>query len=259
MSMSPDRHQAADGAPRRFQTTIWDDIRRARTLHAARRRDAMETILGRYWQPVFWYLRYKGHDPERAKDLTQGFFTDIVLVRDLVAHADKKKGRFRTFLLVALDRYCVNEYRKEAADKRTPPGGLLSLDDTELGDVPCFDEALSPEQAYDYVWACTLLDATLGDVERACREDGKATHWAVFHERVVRPILEGAVPPPLEQVCRRYEIPNETQASNMQITVKRRFQTALKNRVREMVGSDAEVDDEIQVLMTLLAECGAGP
>jgi len=256
--MSPDRHQAADEAPRRFQTTIWDDLRRARTLNAARRRDALGTVIGRYWRPVFWYLQYKGYDQERARDLTQGFFADIVLGRDLVAHADEEKGRFRTFLLVALDRYRTSEYRKATAAKRAPAEGLLRLDDDELSDVPCFDEALSPEQAYDYAWACTLLDDALAAVERACRDDGMETHWVVFREKVLKPIMEGVEPPPLKEVCEAYGIPDEAQASNMGITVKRRFQAALRDRVKKMVASDAEVDDEIQALMTILAECGAG-
>ena len=48
-------------------------------------------LLQRYWKPVYCYLRHKGHTNEIAKDLTQGFFHEIVLGRELIQQADKTK------------------------------------------------------------------------------------------------------------------------------------------------------------------------
>ena len=38
---------------------------------------------------------------EDTKDLTQGFFHEVVLDRNLIQRADQVKGRFRSFLLHA--------------------------------------------------------------------------------------------------------------------------------------------------------------
>ena len=90
----------------------------ARTGDDVHRKEAVGAILERYWKPVYCYLRRKGHDNEAAKDITQGFFCDVVLSRNLVPQADPTKGRFRTFLLTALDRYVIDRHRKEAAQVR---------------------------------------------------------------------------------------------------------------------------------------------
>ena len=113
------------GTNEAFDTTHWTTIFSARTLDDGRRRESVERLLGRYWKPVYCYLRRKGHDNEAAKDLTQGFFQEVVLGRDLVQKAESQKGRFRTFLLTALDHYVTSVYRADAAKKRRPEEGLV--------------------------------------------------------------------------------------------------------------------------------------
>ena len=56
-------------------------------------------LINKYWKPVYCYLRRQGHNNEQAKDLTQGFFYQVVLGRDLFNKADETRGRFRTFRL----------------------------------------------------------------------------------------------------------------------------------------------------------------
>jgi hypothetical protein len=72
------------------------------------------------------------------------------------------------------------------------------------------------------------------------------------------PILEGQTPPPLSALCAEHRIPDEAKASNMVVTVKRRFRTTLRRHVRQAVGSDAEVEEEICDLMQILSKSGAG-
>ena len=93
------------GSGNQFPNTVslWSQFIRARTSDESRRRAIMGRLADAYWKPVYCYLRYKGYDNERAKDLTQGFFCDIVLERDIFQQADLDKGRFRTFLLTTLN------------------------------------------------------------------------------------------------------------------------------------------------------------
>jgi len=236
-----------------FEATDWSAILRARTEDPARRRDAVGGILGRYWKPVYGYLRRKGYPNDDAKDLTQGFFAAVVLGRGLVQRADPARGRFRTFLLTALDRYATSVRRAKTARKRAPAGGLVSLDGIEgLADAePAPGQ--TPEQAFHHAWAAALLDRVLAEVREACATDGKAAHWSVFDARVVRPILEGTDPPPLPGLCVALRIADEAAASNMIVTVKRRFQAALRRHVAGDVAGEADVDAEIRDLMAILA------
>ncbi|MBE3124006.1 MAG: hypothetical protein IMZ65_04310, partial [Planctomycetes bacterium] len=91
-----------------FETTRWTEIVSARAGDDDRRREALDRILARYWKPVYCWLRRKGYGNEAAKDLTQGFFHEVVVKRGLVAKADRARGRFRAFLLTALRRYATS-------------------------------------------------------------------------------------------------------------------------------------------------------
>ena len=72
------------GVEHKFQKTRWSEIHDAKTLDETRRRAAVGCLMQKYWKPVYCYLRQKRYDNESAKDLTQGFFQEIVLGRELV-------------------------------------------------------------------------------------------------------------------------------------------------------------------------------
>jgi DNA-directed RNA polymerase specialized sigma24 family protein len=72
-------------------------------------------------------IRRRVH-PDRADDLLQGFCSDQVLEKDLVPRAERDRGKFRTFLLTALDRYAINCHHHETVRAMFP----LSPDDASL-------------------------------------------------------------------------------------------------------------------------------
>ena len=255
--MNRRRDTSIGGHDGTFHQTHWTQILAARTDDSGRKRRAIGAVLGRYWKPVYCYLRRKGCDNEEAKDLTQGFFQQVVLGRDLFRRADRRKGRFRNLLLTALDHYIVDVHRAETAGKPMPAGGLLSLDGLEQGE-PRVSGDVTPEQAFVHGWAAELLGDVLREVEAGCARDGLAAHWEAFRLRVLLPIAEGAAPRSIPELCKDLGLAGEKRPSNMVITVKRRFQVAIRAVVREMVDSDEQVDDEIRALMQILSAGGAG-
>jgi RNA polymerase sigma-70 factor (ECF subfamily) len=245
------------GQNRRFETTHWTEIFSARTLDQARHREAIGVVLARYWKPMYCYIRRKGYNNEEAKDIVQGFCQKIVLDRSLIQQADPERGRFRTFLLVSLSRYALNIQRDGATLRRSPTGAMFTLDDSASMDMPELSQELTPDEAFNYAWASKLLDDVLAAVETECRDSGKDVHWEVFSDRTVTPLLENTKPPPLSELCERHSILDETKASNMIVTVKRRFRAELARQVRLAVSSDADVDMEIADLMKILSRYGA--
>jgi len=244
------------GARGSFETTRWTQIRAAKTHDLERRQVSVSNLLERYWKPVYCYLKQKGYSNEDAKDLTQGFFHEIVLGRGLIQQADQKKGRFRTFLLTALDRYTTSVYRKETAKKRRPED-LAQLERAAITDLPTVESKRTPELAFHYTWATNLLDQVLAKIKEEYCDTDRIAYWGVFRATVVAPILEDAEAPSLAELCEQYDIESEKKASNMVITVKRRFATALRNHLRQFVQSDAEVEDEFRTLVEVLSEGGA--
>ena len=240
-----------------FRTTQWTQILNARTIDESRRREMLGQLLVQYWKPVYCYLRRKGHRNEQAKDLTQGFFTQVVLDRELVQQADRAKGRFRTFLLTALDRYVIDVHRAETAKKRRPPKPIIGLDGLESPDMLCLSDEASPSEAFDYAWASALIDEVLADAQRECKGRGMAVHWEVFAAKVLRPILENTESPAYEELCAMHGISEERKARNMVITVRRRLKAVLEHHVRQLVGADDEVADEIDDLIEILSKSSA--
>jgi len=247
------RHDQTDmgGDRETFLTTHWSLIEGIQS-EGDRDRALIGLLLDRYWKPVYCYLRRKGYPNEQSKDLTQGFFHEVVLNRHLVDRADPAHGCFRALLLHALNQYLIDEKRKEAAWRRIPKDKLVPLD---LADPPELPKAVSewePEDGFTYAWKSALLDQTLSEVERQCLEQGMEAHWSAFRDRVVQPALDGIRPPTLPEICIRYGIEDESKASNMIVTVKRRFQAALRKNLRITVASQEGMEEELREMLRFL-------
>jgi len=246
------------GGKSSFQTTHWSIIQAAKTDDLTRRHTVVGNLMATYWKPVYCYLKRRGYDNETAKDLTQGFFCEIVLGRGLVDKADREKGRFRTFLLTALERYVISGIRHSTRHKVTPKGGIIALDFEDLANLPTPQAAGTAEQAFHFRWAADLLEQVLSEVrEEYCSTD-RAAYWEVFRLKVLAPILEDADSPPLAQLCTQLGIDSESRAANIIVTVKRRFRAILKRRLRDLVGSDAEAEDELNEVFKILSQSRAG-
>ncbi len=241
------------GSRSRFETTQWLEIRALAGLGEDQRREILNGLIERYWKPVYCYLRRQGCDNEKAKDLTQGFFHEIVMGRHLIEQADEAKGRFRTLLLTALDRYVIGVHRRQIAAKRRPTGGTISLDETQETVLSTAAKAMKPDEAFTYAWAVQLLQDVLAELSQRCARDGKEVHWELFNARVLVPIITGREPAVLSELCTRFGIDTPVKAENMIVTVKRRFQAAMKQRVREYVSCDEDVEQEIRDLMEILS------
>jgi RNA polymerase sigma-70 factor (ECF subfamily) len=212
-------------------------------------------LLERYWKPVYFYLRRKGHSHEEAEDLTQGFFHEVVLNRNLIQRADQAKGRFRTFLLHALKHYLIDEHHKRTALKRMPRDKLVPLDLTDSPALPAVIGQSDPQESYNYGWMASLLDQILSQVETKCAEQDMDLHWKLFYDSVICPILDNMDPPSLGEVCQKYHLSDKKKASNMVITVKRCFRATLWEYVRDTVMTEEETEEELTEIMRLFGKC----
>ena len=213
--MRSDDYTEMGGVGQAFLTTHWSLIEDAGSGDEDKNRALIGLLLERYWKPVYCYLRRKGYDNERAKDLTQGFFHEVVLGRDLIQKADQSKGHFRTLLLTALSRYLISVREHETARKRIPPNNLVSLDVIDPREYPESTSRSTPEDAFNYAWTSSLLERVLNEVETICRDQGQTVYWLVFQDRVLRPIMERTNPPSLGQICQRYGIHDGIKVSSM--------------------------------------------
>jgi len=239
------------GSREAFLTTQWSLIE---NIKAGKDRDRtlIDFLLRQYWKPVYCYLRRKGYDNEQAKDLTQDFFHEVVLNRDMVGRADQARGRFRSFLLYALNEYLTKQNIKERARKRIPKAKLVSLEVAEVPTLPQSVATASAEESYHYAWLSALLERVLVEVRAECERQGMETHWVLFYQRVVGPILSSQPPVSLADLSKEQGVDDAKKASNMIVTVKRRFRTALMQHVRRTLLSGDQASEEMEELLQYL-------
>src|SRR5262249_23429848 len=113
-------------------------------------------------------------EPHTAQDLTQGFFAKL-LEKNYLQGMDRTKGKFRSFLLAALDHYLANEWRRSQTQKRGGKVAFISLEELQSVDknlqIPCSE--LSPEKLFERQWATTLLEQVLARLREEFVSAGK--------------------------------------------------------------------------------------
>lgn len=101
-----------------FHTTQWSVVLAAGDGQQDRESQrALETLCQTYWAPLYAYVRHKVRNDKDAQHLIQAFF-ERLLEKETLTTADPRRGRFRTFLLTACERFLINEWQKGNALKR---------------------------------------------------------------------------------------------------------------------------------------------
>lgn len=229
-------HTSIGGNHSQFPRTEWTKFG-----HAIHTESLTSELYTRYWKPLYAYLRGRGFSNEEAKDLVQGFFTDKVLGKELFKRADRTKGKLRNFLLTAVKNYAMTKQRG-----RKPHRGL----DHDM-DKPV--RTGDPETEFNRAWADQLLQRVLKELKQECDRKGKDIHWKLFRQWLVEPDVEPENRR-LADISASFGVTNAAQAYNMIANIKERFRFILRNHLRPLVDSDAEVEKEIGSFLNLFSQ-----
>lgn len=241
-----------DGDIRAFPATNWSAVHRAAHPSQVWGEEALAALLERYRPALKAHLMFaKRLALEQAEDLLHDFIADKVLQHSLLADSDPSRGRFRTYLLTALDRYAVSVHRRDAAQKRAPEGGFVVLEDLDL---PA--NSASQSSAGDVEWARQVIMEALERTQTECEATGRASFWSMFEARVVGPLLHGEPPPVYEELVEQLGFQSPLQASNALTTAKRIFSRMLREVVAEYAESEEAVEAELQELRAVLSQTG---
>ena len=243
-SMSEPSDSTIPKSPRRFRTTHWSLVLSA----SADSREALEELCTAYWPPLYWHLRRLGHDATQAEDLTQAFFARL-LDKRLLDFADRRRGRFRTFLLTALRRFVVNEWKHEGAAKRGGGMRRLALDSGRADQLLAAEAShdITPDRLFERQWALVLLQRAFGELESEQRAAGKA----VLFEALAPCLTGDASTPGYDEMADRLQ--STPAALRMAVSrLRKRLGELIRAEIRKTVGSDADVDDELRNLFRAL-------
>jgi DNA-directed RNA polymerase specialized sigma24 family protein len=146
-------------SPPLFLTTHWTVVLNAARPDSAEAQEALAKLCRDYWFPLYAYARKQGCDLHSAQDLTQEFFGRLI-EKNYLGVADRRRGRFRWFLLTAFKCFLANEWDRSQAQKRGGGKSILSFDgmtaEERYRNEPQDDA--SPDLVYDRRWAADLLE-----------------------------------------------------------------------------------------------------
>jgi DNA-directed RNA polymerase specialized sigma24 family protein len=157
-----------------FATTHWTMILTAGKVAQGEANPAMTALCERYWYPVYAFVRRRCGDPHNALDLTQGFFTRLLEKQDL-AGVERGHGRFRAWLLTAVQHYLANEHDRARAEKRGGGQVPLSINGADAESrylLEPFHE-FTAERIFERRWALSILGQTLAALRREYESEGK--------------------------------------------------------------------------------------
>lgn len=227
-----------------FATTHWSLVVAA-AGDSDPARSALSELCETYWYPLYAFARRTGSDVEEARDLTQGFFAEL-LAKGYLAQADHERGRFRTFLLTSFRHFRSKERDRAHAAKRGGPLPTLSLDFTagEQSYVAEPRASGTPEQLFEKRWALTLLERTLDDVRREYTDSGKSQLFGLLE-----PTLIGDSPAAsYAEIGKRIDM-TEAAVKVAAHRLRRRYRDRLRATVAATVADPSKVDDELKHLV----------
>src|SRR3989449_6086541 len=142
-----------------FATTHWSVVLTAGDTAIPGAPEALEKLCRTYWYPLYAYVRRQRRGAEEAQDLTQAFFAQL-LARGSLGTVSREKGRFRSFLLAAMNHFLADEWDRAHRQKRGGDAKVIPLDALEGEERYRFEpvDRLDAARLFDRRWAMTILE-----------------------------------------------------------------------------------------------------
>ena len=244
--VDPKLDSAAGGRPN-FLTTQWGLVVAASTEGTAEARIALEELYRLYCFPVYAFIRRRGYGRQDAQDLTQDFFVHL-LEKGTLGRADSQRGRFRSFLLGALDHFLAHAAERARAGKRGGGCQWVFLDDNAAEN--CYQlaapEGITAEKVFEARWAATMLEAALARLRGELQSDGKGHLF-----ETLKGFLTGQEDASYQQVA---DVLNLSLGALKTVIhrLRGRYRALLREEVARTVAKPAEVEEELRYLRAAL-------
>ena len=231
----------------RFATTHWSMVVSAGCSPSPEAGRALATLCENYWFPLYAFVRRAGHSAEDARDLTQEFFARLLAQRFLTK-VDRRKGKFRSFLLAALKHFLADEWDHAHAQKRGGTQTVISFDGLDAETRYRLEPAqgLTPEKMFEKQWALSLLEQVLSRLDAEMAADGKVALFEALKDALtgVRSTTYAAIGAELGMTEGAVKVAAHR--------LRRRYRDLLRKEIGQTVASSDEIGDEIRYLLSCL-------
>ena len=221
----------------------------------AERARSFEILVRAYYKPVYKHLRLRWHkDAEEARDLAQGFFARAFEKGDL-AGFDRQKARFRTYLKLCLDRFAMEQARRERRQKRGGGAVRLGLDfDEAERELARADLTSDPEQTFDREWVRGLFASAVASLREACERAGKPERFTLFTRYALE---EGPERPTYAALAAELGI-SVTDVNNHLAAARRQLRALVIERLRELTADEEELREEARAVLGVALPAAGG-
>jgi RNA polymerase sigma factor (sigma-70 family) len=228
----------------RFHTTRWSVVLLAAHSQAPAFQAALSDLYRIYWYPLYAYVRRRGHTPEEAQDLTQGFFLHL-LEHKAFERADPLKGKFRSFLLGSLQNYLSTERERAACLKRGGGVAFVPLDLQNAEDRYRLElvDALTPEKIFAARWAVALLGETMNRLRQA--------HATLEVLKAFLDVDNSKAPPSYEEAAAMLQV-SVGSVKTLIHRLRKQYAALLRDEIERTVSDPGDVDAEIHELCDAL-------
>lgn len=237
---------STNDAPGRFPPTAWTLLEVARGTDNEKSCPVLNDFIGRYWKPVFCFIRAKGYALDRAEDLTQEFMIHKLLSPTWIAKPDRDRGRFRNFLLKTLQGFLADQGPNRAPRQKTFEAQISQLE-IQLGEEErSFEPATNetPETIFMRKWARTVVNHARQRVKQFYEDQSIGEWYELFEANRCGKISQA-------DLGRRFGESRNKIGDIVEI-VKLQAKRFFKEEVRDQVDSEAEVEDELRELLACL-------
>ena len=225
--------------PHKFPTrTRWSIIldEDSGTTDATR---AAAYVAEHYLVPLRGFVVARGYSPDEAEDLIQDFMLRALQKKSVLASADPKRGKMRTFLIACLKNHIENERIKKSALRRGGGAVHVEIDDSiGSGEDP-------PPPEYDRIWFQTLID-------RACKKalaEYTSRKKAELGEALVAAVLQDTKD--YSEIAGRVGM-NPTAVKVAAHRFRKRLRELVRSEVYETVANVEAAEEELAILEAYL-------
>jgi DNA-directed RNA polymerase specialized sigma24 family protein len=230
-----------------FTSTHWSLVVEAQGESPAAQA-ALEKLCCIYWRPIYSFVQRQGIGPEEAKDITQGFFADLLEHRSLTA-VRKEKGRFRSYLLGALKYFLADERRRAMAIKRGKGQLFIPLEELSANEGNELEptDPVTAEQIYERRWASTVLERVLGLLKN---EYGAAGNAALFDS--LKQLLPDEPDAPSQADIAGQLGMTANAVRQAFHRFRQRYQLLLREEIAHTVATPGDIEDELRHLIAVV-------
>jgi RNA polymerase sigma factor (sigma-70 family) len=233
-----------------FNTTHWSVVMASGQANSPQAANALQRLCSTYWYPLYAFVRRQGRSAHDAQDLTQAFFARL-LEKNSLAAADRLKGKFRSFLIMALKRFLADEYDKATAQKRGGRQAPISLDEQTAEERYRFEpvDNCTPEKLFERRWAMTVLE----EARAHLREEYEAAGKREMFDRLAGFYRADESTIGYAELAALLGVSENAIRSQVH-RLRRRYRQLVREEIAHTVSDPTQIDEEIRHLLAALGQ-----